>query len=296
VAKAARAPLVLEVRDLWPDALEAKGAVTGWKLSPLYAMADALYQNATRIVSLTPGIKKELLKKGLPNDHIDVLPNGFDPVLFQVDESQKADVRSKYGWGDKFVALYTGTHTEVTSVETIVKAAAELCHRENIRLDLFGQGQTKPDAMALASRLGLTNIHFHDPVPKPQIPAIIAAADVCLMTLFRSSLVHIYFENKFMDYMGSGKAILGAMEGEQADLIRAYDLGQVVPAFDATGLAQLLREARENPDKRRRWEENGRDFVHRYLLLDRIMERYVNVVEAAAEGTTDGMRAWEPFL
>jgi hypothetical protein len=30
VARRHRVPFLLEVRDLWPDALEAKGAVTGW--------------------------------------------------------------------------------------------------------------------------------------------------------------------------------------------------------------------------------------------------------------------------
>ena len=95
--------------------------------------------------------------------------------------------------------------------------------------------------MALAKELGLDNVHFHDSVPKSKVPAILAAADAGLMTLFRSPLIHIYFENKFIDYMGSRLPILAAMDGIQADLIGRDGAGQVVPAFDHEGLAGNCR-------------------------------------------------------
>ena len=53
-----------------------------------------------------------------------------------------------------------------------------------------------------------------------QVPELLAAADIALMSLFVSPLVHIYFENKFMDYMGSATPIVAAMGGQQAEIIR----------------------------------------------------------------------------
>jgi glycosyltransferase involved in cell wall biosynthesis len=295
VARRRHAPWLLEVRDLWPDALVVKGAVSAWQARPLEALARSLYHSADRIISITPGIKLELVKKDLQPDTIDVFPNGFDPELFLIEPGTRERERERMGWDGAFVALFTGTHTEVTAVETIVRAAACLRHRTDIRFDLVGYGQTKPRVMAMARELGLGNIYFHDPVPKTRIPALLAAADVCLMTLFESPLIHIYFENKLMDYMGAGKPVLAAMGGQQAELLRRSGAGRVVPAFDHEGLARLVADAAEDPQSLVLLGEKGRRLVHEQLMLADIIRRYVTVVEAVAAGDVEKIPAWEPL-
>ncbi len=295
IARAAKIPFLLEIVDLWPDALEAKGAVTGWKARLMHLMANSLYRHAARIVSLTPGMKTELVKKGVSPRLIDVFPSGFDPELYSIPATAREDTRRELGWANKFVALYVGAHTEVTAVETYVRAANVLKDRQDIRIDLFGSGQTKTKAMRLAKELNLTNIHFHEPVPKPRVPYLLAGADVALMALFRSPLIHIYFETKLMDYMGAGKPIVAAMDGMQGDLIRQFQTGKAVGSFDHEGLALLITEAADNYGPFREMGCNGRRLVQDRLLLPGILNRYVAVIEAVAERRSDLVPVWEPF-
>lgn len=295
IARRSRAPFALEVRDLWPDALVAKRAISRWQSLPLQAMARRLYCSAERIVSLTPGIKRELVKKGLDSSRIDVFPNGFDPTPADGLGGARDRVRVEMGWDGSFVALYTGTHVEVTAVDTIVRAAARLKDRPEIRFELFGSGQCKAKAMSLADELGLRNVHFHDPVPKRRIPELLAAADAGLMTLFRSPLIDIYFENKLMDYMGAGKPILAAMDGMQGRLIVEVGAGRVVPSFDDDGLAQLVSEAAADPAGHQVMGEKGRSFVYEHLLLPSIHGEYVRMLEDVGEGRGKSRKAWEPF-
>jgi glycosyltransferase involved in cell wall biosynthesis len=295
LARRWRTPFLLEIRDLWPDALEAKNALSRWQAWPLHRIANHLYRSADRIVSLTPGIKSELLKKGLPQTKLDVFPNGFDPGMYDLPAGTREQVRAALGWDGQFVAVFTGTHVEVTAVETIVKAANLLRHRADIRFDLFGKGQSKPAAMKLAGSLGLANIHFHDPVPKNRIPGILAAADVALMTLFRSPLIDIYFENKLVDYLGAGKAILAAMDGMQGRLIATHKAGRVVGSFDHEGLAKLVAEAAAAPEQIRTMGANGRRLAAERLRLSDILDRYTRLLEAAAAGRAGQMPAWEPL-
>ena len=286
-----RVPFVLEVRDLWPDALEAKRAISPLQAWPLHRLANYLYARADRIASLTPGIKSELLKKGVPAGKVDVFPNGFDPAMYDLPTGTRERVRAQRGWNGRFVAVFTGTHVEVTAVETIVRAASELRGRNDIRFELFGKGQRKAAAMQLAQELGLQNIHFNDPVPKSQIPGILAAADVALMTLFKSPLIDIYFENKLVDYMGAGKPILAAMDGMQGDVIRRYRAGKVVGSFDHAGLASLIAEAAAAPEEAVAMGRNGHRLASEQLLLSDILGRYANLIEAVAEGRSEEIPA-----
>jgi glycosyltransferase involved in cell wall biosynthesis len=293
-AKLRRAPFVLEIRDLWPDALVVKGALSGWQAKPLFWLANLLYRKAQRIVSLTPGIRAELLKKGVPGSKVDVFPNGLDIALFAGSEEKSDEIRRSYGWNDQRVAIYTGSFTKVTAVDVFVRAAARLRDISGLRFELFGNGPTRSEVEALADELHATNVTFHNPVPKREVPALLAAADLGLMSLFATPLAHIYFENKFMDYMGAAKPIFGAMAGQQADIISDQKLGRVVGPGDDQGLAQLIRQAFEN---RRGLEEMGRrgkQFVEERLLLPDILDRYAQVVEAAARGDISSLPAWIP--
>jgi glycosyltransferase involved in cell wall biosynthesis len=293
VARLKKVPFVLEVRDLWPDALVVKKAITAAQAWPLFVLTNMLYRQAGRIVSITPGIRKELVKKGIPASRIDVFPNGFDPLLFRQADALREQVRQAYGWGNCFVAIYVGSFTKVTAMDVVVRAAARL-RDAGIRFEFFGNGPARGQVEQLARDLGAGNVTFHDPVPKVQVPGLLAAADIALMSLFKTPLAHIYFENKFMDYMGSGKAIAAAMEGEQADMIRRYDLGRVVAPGDDAGLSQLVREASLDTPGIQAMGLRGKALVDERLLLPAILQRYGDVLEAAASGTLSAHPAWEP--
>lgn len=284
LARQWRRPLLIEIRDLWPDALVAKKAISPWQAVPLEKIARSLYAGAERLVCLTPGLKAEMLKKGVSPLRVDLMPNGFDTNLFRLPTHTRENTRTQMGWGDQFVAVYTGTHTEVTAVDVIVRAGSHLRDRPDIRLDLFGTGQTKSAAMELARNLGLANVHFHDPVPKSRVPAILAGADAGLMTLFQSPLIHIYFENKLIDYMGAGKPILAAMGGVQAQLIERERAGRVVAGLDDVGLAHLIRSAADDRDACTAMGAAGQSFIQEHLAQQEILERYALVLEALAAG------------
>ncbi len=295
LAQRARAPFVLEIRDLWPDALVVKGAISGFQAKPLRGIVNKLYREAVRIVSLTPGIKTELVKKGVAERKIDVYPNGWNPKLFAADGPSREAVRRRYGWEDQCVAIYTGSFQEVTAVEVFVRAAARLKEDGGVRIVLFGAGPTLDRVKQLASELRTSNVDFHPPVPKKEVPGLLRAADAGLMALFRTPLAHIYFENKFMDYLGAALPIAAAMEGEQARLIRGTGCGRVVNSLDEEGLARVLLEMKAAPEFCRKMGQNGRRFVETNLQLPDILQQYAEMLEACAQGDGSSRPAWEPL-
>jgi len=291
-----KVPFVLEVRDLWPDALIAKNAIKPWQAAPLQRLARSLYFGADRVVTLTPGIRRELLDKGVSIDILDLVPNAYVHATAPVDRAAlREKTRAKYGWSTEFVAVYVGSFTEVTAVDVIIRAAAMLRDRSDIRIDLFGSGQTRTAVMSLADQLGLNNVHFHDTVAKEEVYPILSSADAGLMALFHSPLIHIYFENKLVDYMGAGLPIAAAMGGVQPELIAREEAGLVVDSFDHAGLAKHIAWLADNRKDAKKMGECGHRFISTQLARSEVMRHYTSLLNSAAERKLNELPAWDPL-
>jgi hypothetical protein len=157
---------LLEVRDLWPDALVVKKAIAPWQAARCTPWRGSLYFGADRVVVLTPGHKTELLKKG---SRFRGWTSCRTATTRRIFASRQAPAKpcGRTGWDGQFAAVYAGSLTEVTAVETIVRAGAFLRSRPDIRIDLFGYGQSKPRAQALARELGLATSISTMPCPRP---------------------------------------------------------------------------------------------------------------------------------
>ena len=279
IAAIRKAPFLLEVRDIWPDALEVKGAIKSKvALAGLYGLSNFLYRHAFHVVSITPGIADELFKKGLAPEKIDVLPNGLDPDLFPVVNIDREKTRNKLGWSGQFVAVYVGVHTEVTAMDTIVEAAKHLKSEPNVRFEIYGSGSTTAIIKKMIVEYKLENCRLNGTVPKKQVPTLLAAADVCLMCLFESPLIHIYFQNKFFDYLGAGKPIVAAFRGHQRQIMEAHGLDTCVDPFDSQGLAETILRLSKDPVKCKALGQRGRQLASAQFCLDDILERYYELI------------------
>ena len=279
LAAVRRCPFLLEVRDLWPDALEVKGAVRNRiLLRLLYAISNFQYRRASALVSITYGIKQELVRKGLEGSSIAVLPNGFDPELFEGGRS-RMEVRRERGWGEDFVVIYIGTLVEVTAMDTVVAAAALLRDRPQIRFELFGAGNQEQPLQEMIEAQGLTNIRLNGTVAKTDVPSLLRAADACVMCLINTPLAHIYLQNKFFDYLGAARPVVAAMDGHQRMVIDQIGVGLCVAPGDAEGLAGAVRRLIDDPASARAMGQRGAEYAKQYFSLDEVLDRYVGIIE-----------------
>jgi glycosyltransferase involved in cell wall biosynthesis len=286
-----RKPFFLEVRDLWPDALEVKGAVKNpFLLRGLYAMANFLYRKTCFIVSMTYGIQEELAKKGIDHRFITVLPNGMDPELFQ-DIFSRDTTRQELGWDNDFVVIYIGTLVEVTSMDTVVEAAEYLSDIPGIRFEIYGSGNTENELKKMISDKKLTNCHLNGTVSKNRVPELLNAADACVMCLFETPLAHIYLQNKFFDYLGAGKPIVAALRGHQREILEKIDAGICVDPKESEGLADAIRKLFYAPAACREMGKRGKAFAEKHFCLDDILNRYVELVNACATGKTSTVKS-----
>ena len=273
------ARFVLEVRDVWPDAIVAVGMLrSGVLIRALRRLEMWLYRAADSIIALTPGIKRNLVAKGVAAERIVVIPNGFPDDLYATTYDSQAAKR-ELGLAGKFVVMYTGAFGRFNHLHIILQAARLLANRRDICFVLVGGGDQAPALKAYVEENQLPNVLFTGLKPRSSIPSLLAAADVCTMTIPKGDFWHLCLENKFFDYLASGRPIVAAVAGDQADVLLAARSGIVVEPEDAHGLAEALLRLYHDPQLRQRMGENGRAYAYRHFRRRDLLRLHAETIE-----------------
>jgi len=284
VARARRSRFLLEVRDLWPDSAVAMGLVTNPRvIDAARRMEHYCYRRADRIVALTEGIRDGVIASGVvPAGRVSLITNGVDLDVVP-DPAAPADVPVA---GDAFVAMFVGAHGTYSSLETVLGAADLLRHDPRIQVVLVGGGDRKPALEQQAAGMGLPNVTFIDPVPKRQVPAYLARADLCLLPYQDRELFAGALPNKVFDYLAAARPILAsAPVGELTRLVDAADCGWNVAPEDPAAMAAAIREAASDPTGARRRGEQGREYALGHYDRRALAARFVSLVDDLAAGS-----------
>lgn len=112
--------------------LPVKGGVT---------VPDALAANpSTTLLTPSAFARFGLMAQGVPEERIQIVPRGVDPGFFRPPcESERDNLRERFGWSDEFVFLNVSAMTDNKGIDRLVRAfAVVLAHYPQARLVLKG--------------------------------------------------------------------------------------------------------------------------------------------------------------
>jgi glycosyltransferase involved in cell wall biosynthesis len=268
-------PFLLEVRDLWPQFAMDMGVIKNPVVIQLARGVERfLYARATHIWVNSPAYKPYIMGRGVPADKITFIPYGTDISMF-TPEVDGSTVHREFGLdaSQKFIVLYAGAMGQANDIYTILRAAARLRDEPKICFALFGDGKEGENLRAEASRLGLDNVLFAGAAPKTKMPAIVAAADVCIAILQDIPGFRMTYPNKVFDHMAAGRATVLVIDGVIRDVIEASGGGVFVPPGDDERLAQVIRELADDPARVKRMGEQARAYlVQNFDRRDKLSE------------------------
>jgi glycosyltransferase involved in cell wall biosynthesis len=280
-----RIPFVLDVRDLWPESVEALDVpVPGPVVRFGYRLADWIYARGAGMVAVTEGIRSGLMARGVPEEKIVHIPNGVDIGLYDTPPEPDPSLRAQLGLEGKFLCVYVGGIGPVHDVGTLVEAARHLGDEPRCHFLIVGDGPEKRRLVAEAQASGLRNVTFLDPVPKRRVPAVLATADLCVYSLKRNDFFRGTFPNKNFDYLASARPVVLAVEGESRRLVEAAGCGKVVPPADAGAMAAAIREMMALPaETRLEMGRRGRAYAFRNYHRRDLARRFVGFVEEVVQ-------------
>ncbi len=244
ISRLKKIPMVLEVRDLWPELPIAFGALRD-PLSIFLArlIERCAYRNSSHVVALSPGIQRAVICRGVNPKHTSMLPNSCDIEFFRNTPKTGFVLPPQISPKDN-VVLYPGTLGVANGTSYIVKLAQEtLKTTDTIKYLIVGDGKEKQEVLDLARKVGVLNknLFFLEPVPKQDIPALYFRSQLILNTLVDKRPLWNSSPNKFFDALAASKPVAINFQGWLAELIETHEIGLVMPPDDfEKASAQLI--------------------------------------------------------
>ena len=261
-------------------------------------VAPALVRAADRILVLSEDHARSVsyLRRALDSDpsRLIEMPNGVDTEAFSPGEDTTG-LRERLGIGpDAVLAAFVATLDRAHHFKRLDVAIEALARTRNrdVHLVVAGGGELLPGFRADAAAAGVgARVHFLDAVPHRELPAVLRASDLFVLTTEPPESFGIVL----IEAMACGiPAIATDYPGVRAVVDDAT--GQLIPAGDSGAAAETLdRFCDMGAEGRERMGAAGRAKAERLwawpALLDRMEDAYAEAIAARAAKLGPGAAA-----
>lgn len=268
-ARLRRAPLVVDMRDAWPELAREAEVRAGPAGRLMEAVVTSIQRRAELVVTVTAGFAERLRDRDV--DRVETISNGV--TLEQIPELEHRSRRA----GELRVA-YLGNHGESQALETVIRAVRSIYDRGEVEvtLRLVGSGTQKEQLKELAQ--GCPAVEFHDAVHGEQVWDHYRWADTALVSL-RTDWASFAWTvpSKTFELMGLGKHITATVTGEAAEILaHAENVAVVDSSAEALveTFTELARDSESTPVS-----SAGRRWVAEHADLPRLGERYSRLLK-----------------
>ncbi len=259
-------PCVYEVRGLWEMTRVSKEpnfVNTDDYENIVKSEAEACRQ-AQAVITLTQGLKKELVDRGVPGEKIMIVPNGVDTERF-VPKTRDRELEAQLGFEGKKVIGYIGAFAPYEGLEYLLQAAAILRYkknREDFRIIIIGDGvnfdelQTLRDDLKLRPIVTIKGRVSHDVIHK-----YYSLIDIVPIPRLGVPVCEIVSPLKPFEAMAMGKAVVASNVAALAEIVRDNETGLLHRKDDVDHLAQVLETLLDHPELARRLGDAARRWV-----------------------------------
>ena len=280
-------PMVLEIRDLWPQLPIDFGALRSPTATrAAYALETWAYQHADQIIGLTPGIADSITAR-FPDTPVHVIPNGTDVDLFADADIAGADLRARERWlGDRPVLLYAGTIGQANGVDYLVDVAAALATKTpEVCVVAVGTGNRIDAVRDKARDVGVLDKNFFlpGPVSKADVVGWFGASAMTASTLAELPSLQGSAPNKVFDSLAASRPVAATYGGWLTDLLVTEGAGLLMDPADPAAAARSIGALLRNPDRLRKAQQAAWRVGELRFRRDDLFKEFHDVLLSAAE-------------
>lgn len=288
-ARRAGLPFVYEVRGFWEITNGSRDA--SYQNSVRYRNAVALEtltaQEADMVFTLNRPMEKELVRRGVPQHKIKLLPNACEPDKF-TPRARDEELAQELGITPNTTVIgFAGSFTPYEGLDELILACGELRRRgHDFRLLLVGdeavfnrlQIRLLPQLHALIAQERLHSyVHFAGRVPSEDVPRWYSLIDIAPFPRKAMAVSELVPPLKPIEAMAMQKAVIASDVGALSDFVQDGVTGLMFPKGDINAFADSLEKLLYDKALRRSLGENGRAWV----VAERSWSRIASIVHDA---------------
>ncbi|MCE7066140.1 WcaI family glycosyltransferase [Dyadobacter sp. CY326] len=265
------AKFTTHIQDLQVDAAQDLGMIKNETLLKwMFYTERFILQHSDTVSTISVGMKKRLVKKGIPESRISLLYNSVDTTkIMPLIKEQSLMKFFNLDTKDR-VVLYSGNIGEKQGLEHLVEAAKRLLHRPEIKFVIVGSGAYKEKLMALAKDYGCHNVLFLPLQPYELLSELMAVADLHVV-LQKQSASDLLMPSKLSTILAAGGcSIVSALPGTSLyEIVDQNNLGFLIKPECAESLCEAIENALSCDLQI--YKLNARAFAENYLEAQNIL-------------------------
>ena len=281
VARMTHCPFVYSICDLYPEM-----AVAGNIMKPSVwtrrweKMHRRALKQAARVIVLGDDMRERIVAKGVAPERVTVVRSGasLPSSVPDLGEPSVLKIINQIRCGFQFVVLHAGNLGFYGAWNALL-GAAELLRNENTALVFVGDGANR--AALQASSSSSTNVRFLPFRPVEQIPHVMLAGDVHVVTV-RRGLEGVVVPSKLYSILAMGRPVLvvASPSSDAARIVVESGCGLAANPDDPAAVAGAIRELRSNPARLALMGYRAREVAGKYAKLKEL-QRFSDIVEQA---------------
>ncbi len=261
VSRVKRVPWVLEIRDLWPEAIWAVGAIRNpLVIKALEKIERWAYRKADRLITVTHAFQRYIETRCSHPGTVGLITNGVNLDRFSLPRRDPELVR-ELGLTGKFVVGYFGTLGMAHHLETALEAARLLRDERGIAFLIVGDGAERTRLERLQEAQGLANVVILGQQPQERMPEFLGLCDVALAHMRKSSVFTRTIPAKMFEAMAMERPLILGLEGESREIAEEAGCGLAIEPENPAALADAVRRLAADPALAGEMGRRGRRFV-----------------------------------
>lgn len=278
-------PFIVDIEDLWPEAMEMVFRVPVIKnilFYPFKRDAEIAYRNADAVIGTSDEYTQRAFKynsRAIGNRTIYV---GCELDVFDRGvETYSAGINKEY---DAFWVIYAGSLGKSYDIKTLIMAAGELRKKgqQNIQIKILGTGPLKDELEAFSKRNHCDNVEFLGYVSYEKMAAYLAKSDVTVNSFIKGAPQSIV--NKVGDYLASGKPMINTLESEEfCALVNTCHFGINIEPENVQAMCQAICELAGDRQKCSEMGANARRLAEQRFDRKVAYRQIVELVEGVRE-------------
>ena len=238
-SKMKQIPLAIWVLDLWPDTLQGIHIFkSNLILNIIKKIVSFIYKHSDLIFVQSKRFTPRIRLLAAIESKIEYLPSWAEDIFKTQHIQREIEIPNDK---NKFKILFAGNIGEAQDFPCILNTAERLKENKNIQWLIVGDGRMKKWVESEIKRRKLSNqVLLLGSFPIECMPSFYKRADALLITLQNKPVFSWTIPGKLQSYLAAGKPIIGALNGEAAELIRNSGAGFVCDAGDYNKFADLI--------------------------------------------------------